>query len=105
MSVDGGKSSFSNWDKISEKIMNNGWPDFNKMADFFDKTNKSIIRVMKDEIADDEMNFFIIENRKLRETLKKCKVFLDMINVKYEFPDKWEQYQIIINEISEEVLE
>ena len=72
MSVDGGKSSFSNWDKISEKIINTDYPDFNKAAEFFDKINKSTIQVMKDEIKDDENNHFIVENAQLKELLKRC---------------------------------
>ena len=41
------------------------------------KESKPILQVMKDEIADDETNFFIVENRKLRELLMKCKLWME----------------------------
>jgi hypothetical protein len=59
------------FDKIQNKIMNTDYPDFNKIADYFGK-EKSALQVIKDEIENDETNFFIVENRRLKEMLKSA---------------------------------
>ena len=73
MPIDGGKNSVSGFEKIQNKIMNDTYyPEFDKLAEYFGGKNKSVVQVMKDEIADDENNHFIVENRNLKEYLQQC---------------------------------
>jgi hypothetical protein len=79
MPIDGGRSSFTNWDKISSKIMDRDALD--KFVRLFKEGKGSAIQVMKDEIANDENNHFIVENRRLRELLMDCKLWMDDIHI------------------------
>ena len=74
MPIDGGKSSFTGWDNISMKMMEHD--DLDKFMTILNKNRPSVLQVMKEEIADDETNFFIVENRKLREYLQRCTTWI-----------------------------
>ena len=58
------------FDKVQLNIMDRD--DLDKFVRLFKEGKGSAIQVMKDEIAEDENNHFIVENRKLRETLQEC---------------------------------
>ena len=75
MPIDGGKNSFSGWNNISMKMMEHD--DLDKFMTILNKNRPSVLQVMQEEIADDETNFFIVENRKLRELLMKCKLWME----------------------------
>ena len=60
MPIDGGKNSFSGWNNISMKMMEHD--DLDKFMTILNKNRPSVLQVMKEEIADDETNHFIIEN-------------------------------------------
>ena len=59
--------------KIQNKIMNNTIDDprLTRLTQSI-KEKQSVLQVIKNEIADDENNHFIVENVKLRKALEKC---------------------------------
>ena len=91
------------FNRIQMKIM--GRDDLDEFMSMVNR-NKSVLQVMREEIADDETNFFIVENRKLRELLMKCKLWMEdnePISVMDEplSKDKSHFYDGLIKEIDE----
>ena len=67
------------FNKTQMKIMEHD--DLDKFMNMINKNKPSALQVMKDEIAEDENNHFIVENRKLKELLKVWLEFSDTLSV------------------------
>jgi hypothetical protein len=61
--------NLNEFEKAQMKMMEHD--DLDKFMTMINKNKPSVLQVMKDEIAEDESNHFLVENRKLREILQE----------------------------------